>query len=132
MEAFSNSNSRKILFDGYKKFCEDLKLVVGSHQQWIDGSFVTSKKNPNDIDILCFVPTTKLRPNERSVLNLLESSKELYGVDAYVIEVLDSNDSQHKIYEHNKVYWLNQFTKTKKMGHRKVQYDKGFLQLWIG
>ena len=60
------------------------------------------------------------------VIRLAEVFKAKRKVDAYFLKVPENDTYREKIYEIDKVYWLNQFSKTKKMGRRKAQYDKGF------
>ena len=53
---FENSESRKRLFQNYLSYVEKLKNEINNtFYQWIDGSFVTSKLNPNDIDLVTFL-----------------------------------------------------------------------------
>ncbi|MEN9612871.1 MAG: hypothetical protein RLZZ628_3685 [Bacteroidota bacterium] len=52
---FPNHSSRYEILSGYKLYLEKLKQIIGnSFFQWVDGSFVTDKLNPNDIDIVTF------------------------------------------------------------------------------
>lgn len=57
VDNFSISTSRRSIFNNYLAFTEVLKNNLQTpFYQWIDGSFVTSKQNPNDIDIVTFIP----------------------------------------------------------------------------
>jgi hypothetical protein len=50
---FPNSNKRKILFQNLINYQLDLRnLLKMSFIQWIDGSFVSNKLNPQDIDLV--------------------------------------------------------------------------------
>lgn len=58
VEGFLTSATRRQLFDAYRQYTELLRdtLPTGAAlTQWIDGSFVTGKRNPNDIDLITFV-----------------------------------------------------------------------------
>ncbi len=53
---FKNSDTRKKVFQNYLSYIHDFKNQISNNfYQWIDGSFVTSKLNPNDIDIVTFL-----------------------------------------------------------------------------
>jgi len=65
---FPNSKTRKPLINGLVKFIEKLVDVGVPIELWIDGSFTTSKTNPNDIDLVVFSPS--------SILNSLPHNKQ--------------------------------------------------------
>jgi hypothetical protein len=57
VNSIPSSLTRKIIFDGYKKYCRDISAVIKFEiEQWIDGSFITNKVNPNDIDLVNCIP----------------------------------------------------------------------------
>ena len=51
------SQRREEIFKAYVKYSEDFKKVCNLHElhQWINGSFVTKKNNPGDIDLITFI-----------------------------------------------------------------------------
>ena len=56
VEAFPNSPTRLLIFEEYKRYLSDFQtLITGNFIQWIDGSFVTQKSNPRDIDIVTLI-----------------------------------------------------------------------------
>ena len=51
-----NNSRRKYIFDRYLDFVRDFSEQVSQQfTQWVDGSFVTVKEHPNDIDFVTFV-----------------------------------------------------------------------------
>ena len=49
-------DDRRRLFDEYLNYIIFLKqFELGNFFQWIDGSFVSTKSKPNDIDIVTFI-----------------------------------------------------------------------------
>ena len=55
-QKFIWNEHRKNLFDEYINLIVELKnLGVTNCFQWINGSFVTKKEKPNDIDIVTFI-----------------------------------------------------------------------------
>ena len=57
---FINGNDtpqRRTLASGLRLFLAYLRsLGLKSYEIWIDGSFATRKPNPNDVDMVCFIP----------------------------------------------------------------------------
>ena len=51
---FTESQTREKIFNGFKIWIKELLKVVTPEEIWLDGSFTTSKVNPNDIDIIVF------------------------------------------------------------------------------
>ena len=49
---FSTTNKRKEIMQEYKKHLDDIKKTGYLLDHWVDGSFITSEKNPEDIDTL--------------------------------------------------------------------------------
>ena len=64
-ETFSKNKSlkRQEIMAEYKKHLKDLKDTGYYVDHWIDGSFVTSKENPKDIDTLTEFDATKIIEN---------------------------------------------------------------------
>jgi hypothetical protein len=52
--SFVESITRKTLFGDFYLFLNEMKRIVENGTLWLDGSFVTLKKDPKDIDILTF------------------------------------------------------------------------------
>ncbi|MGI5064269.1 hypothetical protein E4N95_12465 [Treponema denticola] len=125
---FENSLTRKNIFIGYKKYCDDCILCLGKEiQQWINGSFTTQKENPNDIDIvtlLSFDCDEKICYNNDCIKGLFSPyiSKNRYMVDGYLL--LICNDKNSKMYKYclkKYQYWLNWW------GHDRNGNKKGIV-----
>jgi hypothetical protein len=55
VERFPGSITRQSICDGYFQFRRDLAAMGILATQWLDGSFVEGKQDPNDIDLVSFV-----------------------------------------------------------------------------
>ena len=55
------SQRRRDIFDYYKLHLNDIKSTSFCLNHWIDGSFVTLKENPNDIDTLTEFDGVKIK-----------------------------------------------------------------------
>ena len=53
--AFPHSSTRRTIMDGYNKHFSEVQSVIATFQQFIDGSFVSNKNDPADIDLVCFI-----------------------------------------------------------------------------
>lgn len=100
---FIYNDHRKNIYDYFNKYLTDIKKLVGetNFEQWIDGSFTTTKKNPNDIDVISIIPHHcetgkthlfyRFRPED--------DVKSKYGnvVDAYLIFKYPENDIRYEL-----------------------------------
>lgn len=132
VDNFSSSTSRHRIFQVFEKFIlqfqeEMLKEFV----IWIDGSFVTKKENPNDIDLLVFLDFDFYKKNEKklSEYKTLSFWKET-GLDLYFLIEYPEDNKNKFISDIDKIYWLNQFSKTSPDSKGK-QFSKGFIQIKI-
>jgi hypothetical protein len=85
VESIENNQKRKELFALLKMFLAEVKAQIGDCEIWIDGSFLTQKVNPNDIDVVIYLPSNAVFA-EDDVLLLLYSARTKYQCDAYIVE----------------------------------------------
>lgn len=129
--SFPSDSIRVKLLENQLKFIQDFKEeITPNFIQWIDGSFISNKKNPNDIDFVTLIEHSIYRRKRELIDNKyrLLGSKERYGVDAYTIELFPK---EHKKYLNSKsdlIYWDNWFTKTK-MNWAKKSFPKGYIEI---
>lgn len=89
VDLMPTSSTRIDNYIRYRKYSSDLKKVLGIKEmkQWINGSFVTKKLNPKDIDFLTFVDHSLIQALGTQLDNFRPgNSWTIYGVDAYVLE----------------------------------------------
>ena len=99
---FTWTDRRKKLFEGLKLAIDNL-TKANVKKVWIDGSFVTSKDDPNDIDG-CWqyekgVDADKLDPVFLDMHPPREAMKKKYGVDFLISGVLISDSAGNTIEE---------------------------------
>ena len=126
------SSTRAANFEKYVRYSRDLKKITGGKplKQWINGSFVTKKTNPKDIDLVTFLDHghfVKLGTK----LNIFKPrlSWEHYGVDAYLVEVFPASSKHAKYTAHDKAEWLDLFT-TSRPNRQGERFGKGFLEIF--
>lgn len=153
---FPKSKSRQTRFEGFLKFYNDLTKNVNSCIQiLIDGSFVESKLNPFDIDLVIIIDSELIDEFEYNYLNnefeyneslkqeyfLLkkqinegtEDSSKLYECDFYKfgcdIHYFPKYPKNHPLYERKYKERLNSWIEL--FGKNREGFPKGFLNLII-
>lgn len=123
------STRRQAIFEEWTAYNERLLLALNVPKlvQWLNGSFVTNKTHPADLDLVTFVPIAYY-PSAVDWLIEYYSTVNLYdkGLDAYFCPVYPTNHENYLTYLGYREYWQNLF------GHSKNNTDeKGFLEVTI-
>lgn len=134
VKQFDLTSTRSEIFKNYLKFLEDFNAEITTQfTQWINGSFVTQKENPKDIDFVTLIEHD-IYKQKRELIDKrfrLRKAKEIYQVDAYTVEIYPKNHKRHNISMIDLVYWDNWFTKTKKNWAKK-NFPKGYIEINFG
>jgi hypothetical protein len=122
---FPLSISRKRIFENYLIYLENLKEFVASpFCQWIDGSFITNKRDPRDIDFVTFLDFEIYRKNEKEVSKLLNLRYDkANATDGYFVEVFPDSHKSFNNFQMDKIEWLHTF------GTSRTNQNKGIIQL---
>jgi hypothetical protein len=116
---FNASNSRFQLFHKFNLYIEELKqLLQGSFYLWIDGSFITQKPNPKDIDLLVFVESNVLIEKEKQLSCLKNKFKP--EIDSYFIEISPKEHPRYFLFEMNKKEWFFTFSTARNFKNKGV------------
>lgn len=126
-------STRPNIFGVFEKYVEDFKnLITPNFNMWVNGSFVTQKLNPRDIDFVSFIDYTIYFKEVKLVDNQFGkyATKNHYGLllDGYVSPIYPQQHEEAFTTKSNEVYWLNQFSYTKPDRHHK-KYSKGFIKI---
>ena len=112
--AFPLSKTRTKIMDGLAKFVDLLRAedVVGD--LWIDGSFVTQKLDPEDVDVVLSVQSRFYENGteaQQALVDLVAEApfKPDYFCDAYVLWQYDQDDELYALGESQRAYWIRQF-----------------------
>lgn len=115
IEDFPTSETRKQI---YTKFCDWFKQLVEiltPRYIWLDGSFLTKKINPNDLDLVIFYRPEDItsKPLAEELKEFIHKTSKAYDCDAYLCLTLGH------LKEHQKqdfgtlsimeTYWMGQF-----------------------
>ena len=99
----------------------DLQMIgIKDFTQWIDGSFVTQKTTPNDIDIVTFVPDNFYNLYQEKLIALKETYQ---GLDCYYVKNYPENHPNRVISDFDRIQWLFFFRTDRK------KQNKGFIEL---
>lgn len=125
---FEESNTRKLIFEAYSGYLNQLRQIVGEgFYQWIDGSFITRKINPNDIDLVTFLNFEQLQQHEKSLNTLRKMRYEgKKYLDNYFVPTYPGEHSNFTFFEIDRLEWLHRFERDTR---KKVKHNKGIIQL---
>jgi hypothetical protein len=127
VDSFGNSKTRTIIFEKYESYISDFKNII--HQEfnhWVNGSYTTKKKDPNDIDIVKMVEFNEDVNSKQSELRsflTVGGSKEKYLVDGYFIPIYAKDDPRYVITEQGLNHWAQFF------GHDRENRAKTLFEL---
>ena len=132
IDDFPESTSRTLIFNDYQSFIEAFQQeVTADFIQWIDGSFVTKKLNPKDVDIVTLIDYQTYEKKKSIIENRFrrEGAKEaFYYVDAYAVKMYPLHHERRWVSEYDLVYWRGWFSETKK-NRAKKKFEKGFIEI---
>lgn len=136
VDDFANEHKRRLeIFENYVDFLDGFKQeVTQSFIQWIDGSFVTKKLNPRDIDFVTLIDYQTYERFQTIIENKYrrEPAKNIFGlVDAYAVKMYPVGHSQRWVSEYDLIYWRRWFSETR-MNRAKKKFAKGFIEIRFG
>lgn len=129
VSSFPHSSTRPTIIDGFKRHQSEISAIAVSYDQLIDGSFVTNKNDPGDIDTVCFIDgdfVDALPAHQQQALRLLflgPATKATHHCDAYFCP---SFPETHKNYAHfraQRKYWMGEF------GYDRSDKPKGIVSV---
>ncbi len=129
---FRPPTTREEIYSGYKIYIKDFSENISKEwYQWINGSFITIKQDPGDIDLVNFVDVNILEKNNAKVRKFRTKygSKNKYKVDGYILPVVDKSHKDYNEVQKVVNYWKNLFGHTRKDEQTQKQYPKGFFQI---
>lgn len=115
VDRFPGSLSRGAIMDGLERLMGDLNACGLRMDLWVDGSFLTQKFNPEDVDLAARVEEADWRAadlRQRSVIRWVNTTdlKPAYRCDAYAfVEHAPGGPLTRGEWEWDRAYWLRQF-----------------------
>lgn len=113
VEPFDLSATRPRLFDALVAFVDTLRTAGVTGTLWLDGSFVTEKINPNDIDLVMFVALTHFEALPHAGRLAVQSAGEPQdgGLDNYLSVDYPAGHAKHRLSREMRAYWWRQFSR---------------------
>lgn len=111
---FPLSRTRIKIMSGLEYIFEQFRKERISQQFWVDGSFMTEKIDPSDVDIVLPFHNeayNNLKPNQLKVIQWYtgENLRPNHKVDNYHFFEYSQDDSDFEIGQAAREYWLNMF-----------------------
>jgi hypothetical protein len=126
-----NSEQRRKVFDDWMRHRATLLDLVSFRHQWLDGSFVTDKPKPGDADVVTIIDSlifdglTDARQTLVRKMHQGPTSKELWGVDAYLLVRYPEGHADHDTWVRGEAEWTWQWSRVRGRPDRW----KGFLEV---
>ncbi|HLF71492.1 MAG TPA: hypothetical protein VI759_05005 [Dehalococcoidia bacterium] len=130
VDAFPRSATRPAIMEGLEQVIAELvdKRVRGD--LWIDGSFVTQKVDPSDVDVVLRVSGEfyeSASPDQRAVVDMMTPAlKATHNCDAYVFPNWPNGHEKYWVAETWYGYWMRQW------GFNRDGVLKGMAEIQLG
>lgn len=140
---FPESTVRSELYSGFRSLRTLARNASTPATQWVDGSFVTTKQDPDDIDVLSFVDYDTLTrlPRDKydevfALLGAREETKKKFGCHTFLELCCPPGHPHFRFFERERLYWLRWFGTTREAtlanGTTLPGKPKGFVQITLG
>ncbi|MGO8881862.1 MAG: DUF6932 family protein [Desulfomonilaceae bacterium] len=141
--SFQASVTRADIYTGFTGWRRVAYNLVEFVVHWVNGSFVTNKTNPNDIDVISFYDTdyfNRLDEDKRKeiirILNGRENTKPDYRTHSFMVLSCPLGHPVFTIFERERLFWRKWWSRTyiiDSFGQRiSSGRVKGFLQMTLG
>lgn len=131
VDPFDEDSSRHELYKGFIKYNNHLKDLLNNQKyiQWVDGSFISRKINPRDIDLVSLVDNALVEKYETELAKFVQKKSKLsYGIDGFIVRVYPQDHPKYVRTKTDLIYWENWFSMSRK-NRRKQRFPKGFIEL---
>ncbi len=126
---FPRSLTRADLFNGWQRLRREIRAMVSVEMEWIDGSFVTTKTDPGDIDLVTFIRAEHLVALPLADLQTLmplfmgPATKARFRCESYLVPVVPEHDPAENVYLRNRGYWDRQWSRD------RTRPEKGYIDV---
>ena len=132
-----SSCTRQEIFDNWLAWREAIYLLVPVTCEWIDGSFISSRVNPKDIDVAIWVDAADFlslsEARQLAIRRLFgEGGFDLFKVDATLIPRCEAGDPLYPEYQENDSWVREAFATARDRSQRLIdlaQLSKGKVEV---
>jgi hypothetical protein len=113
------SATRAWLYDAWRRRRAAMASLVAIEREWVNGSFVTLKRDPGDVDVVSFVRGEAIENlTEDAVTDLRnlferERIRRIFGCDGYLVIIRPIGHPQRAAYEERCTYWHDWWSRTR-------------------
>lgn len=129
IDDFELSTTRKDIYSKFKYWVHLLVKTLPPKYMWLDGSFLTTKINPNDIDLVVFYDPKDITPSiSESLEHIINGISRSLKCDAYICycfkdwPISETCKINPEIIT-RRTYWMGQF------GFDRNEQPKGIIEL---
>ncbi len=127
VDDFANSLTHRKLFNNYLKYIHEFRnKITKNFTMWVNGSFISTKQNPKDIDFVVFLDYEIYEIHDKELHNFWSFALENEGLDAYLVKIYPELHPKYYTYLESMQYW-EKIYKSKPI--QNTAYQKGFLAL---
>ena len=111
---FTQSITRRPIFDGYCRLRNTMHGVGLSGEQYLDGSYTTTKENPEDLDLVSVIPKNLLDTCPTNIDNEISDArltKTKYGCHSFLVPSVPDGDPEYDFCTEAKNGWLEWFSR---------------------
>ncbi len=129
VEGLEDRAHRRGLFQNYLRYLEALKaIVVPPFFQWVDGSFVGPKRNPNDFDVVTFLDFEAHKAKEYELLWLKAQARIDWKMDGGFAFTCQSHHPMFEKSTQTMQFWQRIFGLSRE-DKQNIRYPKGFIRI---
>lgn len=111
VDGFPLSTTRDALMRGVEAICGSLSTALISSHVWVNGSFLTQKVDPADVDLavrLHFAALPNPGPEQQALISRI-LNRQFPGCDSYVFFEYPAGHPEHAVGDMMRAYWQRQF-----------------------
>lgn len=128
VRAFPDSETRPILYNHFLRYVADLSQLLNQPlQQWLGGSFISNKLDPNDIDcvnLILFNDHLEQAIDALIPYLLIGGSRDTYHVDGHLIAIYPPTDERYEAITLPSITYWQTFLK-----HDRQNNPRGIVEL---
>ena len=142
VKRFPEGSTRAAVRDGFFEFRQRAAQHGICGMQWVDGSYVTKKLLPSDVDVVTFVAADHVNNlSDEAKLFVQETMARPHGAlqfktDSYVVVVREPGHPAYDAYERWRLYWRDLYGHTRPIrlpdGSELPRLPKGMLSMGVG
>lgn len=98
-----------------EEICSELAAARLRAEVWVDGSFLTAKIEPDDVDVVvCLNASSLVAPTSAQLTTIERLSKQghsdgTFNCDSYILIDYDTDHDRHGHGTWMRAYWIRQF-----------------------